>query len=376
MCLLAAEIAARVGELARAREATPDPWGAVYEFCPARHHCLKPNAHYRHTGYEFDYEWDNNSLGMRDREHGMRRDPGTLRMLFLGDSFVQGHGVRLEDTMVARLEARMPSVEIFNAGVFGYSPLLEYLYLREIIDRVTPDVVLVGVFTGNDVGEDHFYADKSHADRGGEPGAFDDREWPWSATLEALERDGSAAVPEGGAFAALHHLAARSRALGLLVRRPPPPGYPERRAQEFAFVRAHRGDFRYDLGLVNYPVGEESARLAAWDVSRTYLGKMAALCRARGVRMILVVIPPVERLNGETGFDEPYRVLDALGGELSLPVIQLLPEFLGGDADALYYPLDRHWTAAGHALAAETIARELRRRALLPETEAVAARSE
>ena len=121
-CLAVAEIAARVGELARARGAAPDPWSAVYEFCPSRHHCLKPNGHYRHTGYEFDYEWNNNSLGMRDREHRMRKDPGLLRMLFLGDSFVQGHGVRLEDTVVARLEARMGSVEIFNAGVFGYSP--------------------------------------------------------------------------------------------------------------------------------------------------------------------------------------------------------------------------------------------------------------
>ena len=79
-----------------------------------------------------------------------------------------------------------------------------------------------------------------------------------------------------------------------------------------------------------------------------------------------MVIPPVERLTGETDFNEPYEVLDQLGAALSVPVINLLPDFTGKDPYALYYKLDRHWTAECHRVAAHVLDRELRRRQVLP----------
>src|SRR5262249_58018819 len=133
----------------------------------------------------------------------------------------------------------------------------ESLYLREIIDDVQPDLVMVGFFLGNDVGEDNFYTHIAHAAAAGSPPAFTDREWPWSPILDGLD-DGALPAPDApwsvrlrtAGARGLHHL----RLLSLLATPLQALPYPERREREFAFVRQHRDDIRYDLGLVNYPV--------------------------------------------------------------------------------------------------------------------------
>jgi hypothetical protein len=382
VALAMVEIALRVRERIRGATEAVGSFESVTQFCAPRHHCLVPNGHYRHASYEYSTSWDNNSLGMRDREHPLQKPPNTYRILALGDSFVQGHGVELADTMVTHLEAslnvppRSQTVEVLNGGVFGYSPMLEYLYLRDLIGTLQPDAVIVGFFLGNDVGEDAFYSAQAHTASDGSI-SFDDREWPWSRIVQAL--DGTATVASSSAPGAnpvaaggettwerikdgLRSLRTVALVKGSLEARQ----YPARREREFALVRAHRGDVQYDLGLINYPVLDREQRLAYWEQSKLYLGKIAALCREHGVRMILLAIPPVERLTGETHLDEPYAVLDDFGKELAIPVVQLLPDFLGQSPDVLYYPYDRHWTPEGQRQAAQVLDRELRHLDVLP----------
>jgi hypothetical protein len=363
--------------LVGAANTAPDFEGAVFAFCPSRHHCLVPNGRYRHTSAEFDYRWTNNALGMRDRERQWQKAPGAFRILVLGDSMVQGHGVALEDSMAWQLEEhlrrRYPRVEVLNGGIFGYSPLLEYLYLREIIDRVQPDVVIVALFLDNDVGEDHWYAGKAHFAPDGATATFDDREWPWSAILTALAGGDPSAPPPAGQGGTggpdVRGLLRRSRVLMTVNRWLKAADYPREREREFALVRAHRGDIRYDLGFVNYPVLTREARLEYWKASAGWLGRMADLCRAHGLPMLLLVIPPVGRLDGTTAFAEPYEVSAEIGERLQVPVIQLLPDFLEhGHPYDLYYRWDRHWTPEGNRLAAGVVERELDRLAVLPPT--------
>ena len=153
----------------RAWQAMEEAPRGIWEASSSRHHALVAGATIRQRSAEFDCPWHNNALGMRDRDRTLHKPPGAYRILFLGDSMVQGHGVALEDTIPTRLEAELQAaspdrpIEVLNAGVFGYSPMLEWLYLREIADALEPDLVLLGFTLANDVGEDAFYEKQARA---------------------------------------------------------------------------------------------------------------------------------------------------------------------------------------------------------------------
>ncbi|HMW59116.1 MAG TPA: GDSL-type esterase/lipase family protein [Leptospiraceae bacterium] len=93
-----------------------------------------------------------NSLGLRNREIGPK--DGT-RILFLGDSFTQGLGVREEDGFVRRSEKLLQQrfrVEHVNAGMTGFAPGNELGLYRAIRDKVQPDIVVVCLYQ-NDIYE-------------------------------------------------------------------------------------------------------------------------------------------------------------------------------------------------------------------------------
>ena len=94
-----------------------------------------------------------NSVGLRNVEEP--RD-GALRILALGDSQTFGPYMTNEDTWPARVEANLRrqslDVQVFNAGIAGYSIGDKLALLREKILSFRPDLLLLGVFE-NDVND-------------------------------------------------------------------------------------------------------------------------------------------------------------------------------------------------------------------------------
>jgi hypothetical protein len=363
-------------------------WESIWAFSPELHHRLAANGMIRHRGYEYDYIWTNNSLGMRDRERTLVKDSNTFRALFLGDSMVQGQGVPLDDTIAATLESRLnrqkreKRIEVWNCGVFGYGPMLEDFYLHKLIDSASPDIVLVAFTLENDVGDDYFYTHAAHYGPSGEFSYFDDHTWPWTKINEALDSQAQTDTilkpTEIGGLSHAHlawdslkrNVLSHSRIFQTLrdwkAHSEYDRNYRTRREREFALVRERQADIEYDSGLVNYPVLTLEQRLEYWKTSVKYLRDMAALSRSHGIPFVLVVIPPYQRLSGETIFDEPYQVLDEFGSQAGISVIQLLPDFLKVRLNELYFRYDRHWTRGGNRLAATVVDRELRRLNCLP----------
>lgn len=119
---------------------------------------LEPNARGRYTGprpfpIEFDSAIETNSLGLRGPEIGAR-EPGELRVLLLGDSFVAGFEVEQPETFAALLETRLARrlgapVRVINAAVRGYGTDQSYLWFRERGRALGADVV-AAVFSAND----------------------------------------------------------------------------------------------------------------------------------------------------------------------------------------------------------------------------------
>jgi len=107
-----------------------------------------PNAKaHRHTG-EFDVHFEINALGLRDDPMQSPAKPaGKLRVLMLGDSFVQGYTVERKDLFVDVLENWWKSegrdVDVINAGTEGYSTDQEALWLAGPGRAFQPDVVLL-----------------------------------------------------------------------------------------------------------------------------------------------------------------------------------------------------------------------------------------
>jgi lysophospholipase L1-like esterase len=100
-----------------------------------------------------------NSLELRDqREYSLAKAPNTFRILVLGDSVTFGHGSVSEHTypylLEQRLKAWQPRVDwqVWNAAVPGYDTSQELAHLLEVGDRFQPDLVIVGFYENDLVG--------------------------------------------------------------------------------------------------------------------------------------------------------------------------------------------------------------------------------
>jgi Flp pilus assembly protein TadD/lysophospholipase L1-like esterase len=92
-----------------------------------------------------------NSHGQRDRERTLRKPDGVRRVLLLGDSVVEGYGLRESETISSRLESLYPDglTEVLNFGVSAYCTRAEIELLEVKGLRFDPDVVIL-VFVEND----------------------------------------------------------------------------------------------------------------------------------------------------------------------------------------------------------------------------------
>jgi len=100
-----------------------------------------------------------NRDGLRDREHALDVPADTVRVAVLGDSYMQGVNVPLEKTFPSYLEAALApcatrvgkKVETVNFGVEGYGTAQELLTFQHHAVRYKPAVVLLAVYTNNDI---------------------------------------------------------------------------------------------------------------------------------------------------------------------------------------------------------------------------------
>jgi len=105
---------------------------AVREESPIYHHGLKPSARGRALWGPQRYELVTNSLGFKD---ATTRDVSLAsnghRVLIIGDSFAEGSGIDYERTFAGLVDAELRGrhVEILNAAVLSYSPII---YLRKV----------------------------------------------------------------------------------------------------------------------------------------------------------------------------------------------------------------------------------------------------
>ncbi len=158
-----------------------DERSAVYQYDPELGWLGQPNTT-KPFVRNAQYTASHNSLGLRDAE--LAADDDRPRILFVGDSFVWGFGVEVDDRFTNRIQADVADHRIVNAGIAGFGTDQEYLLMRRFWEKIRPSVVVLVVCTHND------HADNSTNVRYGGyykpffrtfPGVFDGEPVPLSA---------------------------------------------------------------------------------------------------------------------------------------------------------------------------------------------------
>lgn len=118
----------------------------------------EPHSTYRHTRSCFTVDYRANDYGARDRER--QRTAPTPRTVVLGDSFIEGYGVREVDRLSNRLE-QSTGIEHLNFGTSGnFGPLQYRLLYETLASKFSHDRVIVGLLPRNDFSDDYGKAGK------------------------------------------------------------------------------------------------------------------------------------------------------------------------------------------------------------------------
>jgi len=116
---------------------------------PLLAHEHAPNRH----GVLMGVYFQTNSKGLRDREFSYDRQPGTMRILMLGDSLTVGWGVPVEQTFSKEIERLFAAdgvdAEVINTGVGNYNTIQEVEYFLVEGFKFQPDIVVLNFFVND-----------------------------------------------------------------------------------------------------------------------------------------------------------------------------------------------------------------------------------
>lgn len=113
----------------------------------------------REDSWVFDFRVDPgaDTVDLRGQRLPLRKEPGEVRILFVGDSGTEGVRMGLDRTYPMQFQRMLDEarpghpVRAVNAGVFGMTTIDELHFLESRLLPLRPDVVVVGLFMANDI---------------------------------------------------------------------------------------------------------------------------------------------------------------------------------------------------------------------------------
>ena len=330
------------------------------------HHELVPSTTCRSRYPEWDRTFTVNNLGFRDEPMTIEKPEGTFRILLVGDSFMEGESVNLDQTAAQTLERELTetmgeSIEVVNMGVMSYSPII---YQRVIEDKglpLDPDLVIVAVDMSD------FQNDYSYAKDLDESGNFRNILFQQKMGQPHVVLPG---VNAGIKFWLRSHsvlyseVADRTKQLIRKMRYIPEPTVFKINdpASDPHFAtrsedNVHREEMWHPFGnsliainklmekakvpwiAVTYPYGHQ-VRGDEWSKGRL----------KNGFESVRVYLMTAADLLVSFGKDNGFRVINLA------PVFQKEAEY---QSNLLYYPMDGHFTPLGHKVFAEALKEEI-----------------
>jgi hypothetical protein len=317
------------------------------------------------------------SQGLRDVEHTEAKPSDVVRVLVLGDSYIEALQVPLEQSFSRQLEAALNGqggarrFEVVSMGVSGYGTASELLYYRKAGRAFAPDVVVLAFYPGNDVRNNSPTLEPTLTPVYGEDGA-----------LQRVVGSGKSSDPRGllGRVQSYQYvrkliLTRSPRVANLLIG----AGLMERGAlREGPMVDGIPTDYWVYADPV--PSDWENA----WNHSEELIRTLRDETQRDQAHFAVMVVTARDYIYADSwaqivaanprmrdvkwNLEAPERRILAWCEAQGLSCLHLSEIFAQhrGDGQRLHWVYDGHWTAPGHALAARSMADFLRERKLLP----------
>ena len=246
-----------------------------------------------------------NSMGLRDREYPVQKPIDTVRILMLGDSLTFGWGAPEEGTTSTALERLLnppgapARYEVINTGVGNTNTAMQASYLMQRGVALSPDIVVLNYFI-NDAEE------------------TPEKKENWLTNFS---------------YAAVF-LAGR---LDILERT--------------YFGKSDWKSYYRDLYQPDAP---------GWQQAQRSIAELAAFCRDRGIRLMVVNYPELHELADYPFAGATAGIADIARRE-ELPFLDLLPSIKAEEPTSLWVtPTDSHPNAKAADLFSRAIAARLR----------------
>ena len=325
------------------------------------HHVLQPDALSEIYTDEFHYLQRVNSLGLRGSEVAPQKSAGVCRILMLGDSFTMGTGVCDSETFSAVLQDKWNHgavasgacpVEVLNAGVESFSPILCYLQLKKLQAVLKPDIVILN-FDVSDLLQEMAYRKLTRFAENGEIlGVSGFQSESDGASLDSIKRIRS--------WIRRHLVLTRVLVSWL-------DGWQKRSAQLTVddTVRTPHTD------LLGHTLESDTAdRDRQWASVFDSIRRIKAYCESLGTPLVMTLYPwghqvsEREWVTGRSSFvragarisDRSVKRVESFAAAEGIPVLNTYTAFreYRGE-ERLYHMRDMHWTAAGHRLMAQQL---------------------
>lgn len=333
---------------------------------------------------EFYNEVKYNKWGYHDVEHDLIKPENVFRIVVLGDSMVEGIEVPLKENMTYKLSQLLNNnspdsikYEVINMGVSAYGTTNEYLLLKSIGLKFKPDLVILCLFTYNDIRNNSIFLEQATYD--------------WQKAIQPYFelKDDSAVLHLPNQQASwkywifnnlrfiqfLHERVSKIKflakwmvKLGLLYKS--------------TYLRIHGIPIDYQIYSPKHNQSKEWEK--GWQTTEYLLKETKSLLLLQGIPFVVMVLTNQEQVYKEYWHKilETHPEMKAERWDLELPEIRinnildrleidhlnLLPYFRKSAQDypkrRLHYLIDSHWTAEGHTTASQSLYEFIRTRYL------------
>jgi hypothetical protein len=350
-----------------------------------------PNVSYLNSlEGEFEVMVNINSRGVHDVEREYTKPSGTVRVLMLGDSFVEAAQVEMSQNMSSLLQTCLAErlnlpVEVINGGRSAYGPGDELLFLQYEGLKYQPDLILTGFFVGND------FRNVQHE----EDDAMTKTFGAYRFELEEgkLTRYWVSWQEPGTGFSLIERLLRRYSRIYFLLQNPDSKLYryylQDWQKQLMGRISGRAASeveeekppplwhaFIYVQDFPDNPAIPEQMRYV-WDLLQAIIEETQAQAQTSGARYGVFLIPEIAQVD-ETAYQAhvgeysgkwdmtvaawdtaaPNKAMVEMLSARGIPVLDLLPAFIAhttGSDEPLYFAKDQHFTPEGHRVTAELI---------------------